>query len=439
MPSLADFKEQRAKLLEDAMAIASKAEAESRDMTGEEMERVEKMTRDAVSMRNRIDTLSTLASENDLARQPDRIEPIAGRDGAGVITPLGQPAVDARSLGERFVTSEEWTEWAKRVAPNGFSDKTQYGPSPSFGVRGLLPPRRGEQRTLVTGASDTSGGALVFNDVIPGYFPQGLERPLTIRDVITVGSTDSDTVEYVRLTSQTNNAATVAESTATADPDPMTAANGVKPESALALAKVTTTAKIIAHWIPATKRALSDAGQLRTLIDNFLRYGLEEELEDQIVAGDASGENFDGIGHVSNVQAQTWDTDLLTTTRKARTKVRTVGRATPTAFLLNPADWETIDLLQDNEARYYFGGPSALGTPRLWGLPVVESEAVPAGTGYVGDFRKCVLWEREGASIQVSDSHANFFIRNMVAILAEMRAAFGILQPSALVEIDLTE
>jgi HK97 family phage major capsid protein len=56
----------------------------------------------------------------------------------------------------------------------------------------------------------------------------------------------------------------------------------------------------------------------------------------------------------------------------------------------------------------------------------------------VGDFRKCVLWEREGASIQVSDSHANFFIRNMVAILAEMRAAFGILQPNALVEIDLT-
>jgi HK97 family phage major capsid protein len=177
---------------------------------------------------------------------------------------------------------------------------------------------------------------------------------------------------------------------------------------------------------------------MRTLIDNFLRYGLEEELEDQIVAGDGSGENFDGIGHLSGVQAGAWNTDILTTTRKARTLVRTVGRATPTAYLLNPADWETIDLLQDNEARYFFGGPSQMGTPRLWGLPVVESEAVPAGTGYVGDFRKCVLWEREQASIQVSDSHADFFVRNMVAILAEMRAAFGILQPTAIVEIDLT-
>jgi hypothetical protein len=38
----------------------------------------------------------------------------------------------------------------------------------------------------------------------------------------------------------------------------------------------------------------------------------------------------------------------------------------------------------------------------------------------------------------VSDSHSDFFIRNMVAILAEMRAAFAVLQPNAFVEIDLT-
>jgi HK97 family phage major capsid protein len=141
---------------------------------------------------------------------------------------------------------------------------------------------------------------------------------------------------------------------------------------------------------------------------------------------------------VSGVQAQAFSTDLLETTRKARTKVRTVGRRTPTAYLLNPVDWETIDLLQDNEARYYGSGPFALSPARLWGLPVVESEAVPAGTGYVGDFRLAVIWDREAASIQVSDSHSDFFIRNMVAILAEMRAAFGVLQPTAFVEIDLT-
>jgi HK97 family phage major capsid protein len=241
------------------------------------------------------------------------------------------------------------------------------------------------------------------------------------------------------MTSQTNNAAPVAESTATADPGTMNAANGVKPESALAWAKVTTPVRTIAHWIPITKRALSDAAQVRSIIDAFLRYGLEEELEDQMIAGDGTGENLEGLSNVSGVQAQAWDTNLLTTTRKAKTKVRLVGRSVANAYLLNPSDLEAIDLLQDNEARFYFGGPSGVGTAgTLWGLPVIETEAVPAGTGYVGDFRKAVLWDREQASITISDSHANFFIRNMVAILAEMRAAFGVIQPNAFVEIDLT-
>uniref|UniRef100_UPI00117A9FAA phage major capsid protein n=1 Tax=Lentzea kentuckyensis TaxID=360086 RepID=UPI00117A9FAA len=115
----------------------------------------------------------------------------------------------------------------------------------------------------------------------------------------------------------------------------------------------------------------------------------------------------------------------------------------PTAYLLNPVDVETMDLLQDNEGRYYRGGPVGtvggnLGIAPLWDLPVIESEAVPQGTGWVGDWRKAILWDREQSAITMSDSHANFFVQNLVAILAEMRAAFGVIQPSAFVEIDLT-
>lgn len=354
---------------------------------------------------------------------PNPADPTAG------LTPL-TPQADRRSLGERFASSDEWQEFVARVAPNGvFSDKNKFGSSPAVTFGSLLARPRA---TLLTGLSDTSAGAFVVNDIYPGLYPQGLQRPLTIRDIVTVGSTGSDTVEYVRLTAQTNAAAPTIEATATSG------SSGTKPESALTLAKVTETVKTIAHWIPATKRALSDAGQLRTLIDGFLRYGLDEELEDQMVTGDGTGENFTGISNISGVQAAAWDTDILTTTRKARTLIRTVGRAVPTAYAFNPTDWETIDLLQDNEARFYGAGPFGLSPARLWGLPVVESEGVPVGTGYVGDFRKCVLWDREQSSINVSDSHSDFFIRNMVAILAELRAAFGCVQPNALAEIDLT-
>jgi HK97 family phage major capsid protein len=432
------LKKELAEALTPARDLAAKAEAEGRDLTGEERASIQKGFEAAKAIKTRMDQAK---ADSDLTAQLDSLgdgiefAPSAkgrtdvGGDGSALWTPR-----KGETVGQAFVKSEAYQSLMKQARDGRFSEKQRVQSDP-FGAK-----------ALITGLSDTSAGALVVNDNIGLQVGLNLfQRPLTLRNLVTNGQTTSDTIEYVRVTSTTNNAAPVAEATTAALPtqDGSTGAlinnagGGYKPESVMALAKVSTTVKTIAHWMPATKRALADAGQIRTLIDQFLRYGLEEELEDQMMNGDASGENFDGIGHVSGTQSQAFDTDVLTTTRKARTKVRTVGRSTPTAFVMNPADWETIDLLQDNEARYFFGGPARLGQPTLWGLPVVESEAVSAGTAYVGDFRKAVLWDREQASISVTDSHADFFIRNLVAILAEMRAAFGVLQPNAFVEIDM--
>lgn len=335
-----------------------------------------------------------------------------------------------KSIGQRFAEWEPYKAWLHNVAPTGVIPDSSKGlHSPPMPFKGLTELQM--MAALITGVSDTSAGAMVRN----AYYPEITElgrRPLTIRDVVTNLQTGSDTVEFVRITQETNAAAPTAEATATSG------ASGVKPESTLAFEKVSTIVRTIAHWIPATKRSLSDAAQLRGLIDAFLRYGLEEELEDQMVTGNSAGENFTGILNTSGRQSQAYDTSLLKTTRVARRKVQTVGRRRPNAFILHPIDWESIDLLQDAENRYYMGGPRDILTPRLWGLPVIESEAVTQGIGLVGDFATCVLWDREDASISVSDSHSDFFIRNLIAILAELRAAFGVLKPNALVEIDLT-
>lgn len=428
MNKIEELKEQLKHHLLQAQSIAAKADDEGRDFSDEERAQVTDHMKKAGEAKEGLEKAKATATMRqalaDLGEGVELDEKSGERR-----TPSGLVVPDAKaSLGESFVKSGEY-QALMQSAPNGV-----------FGKDHRVQSRPVGYKALVTGGSDTSGGAFVTNQMMGLQVGQlAFQRPLRLRDVVTNLTTTSDTIEYVRMTSQTNNAAPVAESTATADPDPMNAANGVKPESALAWAKVTTPVRTIAHWIPLTKRALSDAAQVRSIIDAFLRYGLEEELEDQMVSGDGTGENLEGLATVSGVQAQAWDTNLLTTTRKARTKVRLVGRSTPNAYLFNPSDLEAIDLLQDNEARFYFGGPSGLGTAgTLWGLPVIETEAVPAGTGYVGDFRKAVLWDREQASITISDSHANFFIRNMVAILAEMRAAFGVIQPNAFVEIDLT-
>jgi HK97 family phage major capsid protein len=422
-----------------AQAIAKAAEDAGRDFTPEEAaqlrEHMSKATaaKAAIEERKGNDELKATLAQlgDDIALNAKTGDQGRRQTASGFHLPD-----TAKSLGEQFTESAEY-QGLMAKAVNGKFGAQQRVQSEMFGVK-----------SLVTGGSDTSGGALVQNDW--RGLQVGLDvfqRPLRLRDVVTPGTTTSDTVEYVRVTSVTNNAAPVAEATTAAAPTAPggagalvnAAGGGYKPESGVALAKITAAVKTIAHWMPATKRALSDAAQVRTLIDAFLMYGVEEELEDQMVQGDGTGENFEGLGNVSGTQSQAWDTNLLKTTRKAKTLVRTVGRSIPNAYLLNPADTETLDLLQDNEARFYFGGPAGAGTAQvLWGLPVIETEAVPAGVGYCGDFRKAVLWDREQATIQVTDSHLDFFVRNLVAILAEMRAAFGVLQPSAFVEIDLT-
>lgn len=419
--------------LKAARDIADHAEGENRDLTGDERGKAMAHVEMAKSLRSRDDNRADLAKQlTDLSEgigldEPsEKVEPGEyNRIGGGKNVNAPQ-----KSLGTSFVESNEFTALTKSV-PNGrFGEKARVQSQP-FGVKDLL---TGVNRT-------TSAGALLTPQQL-GLLDPYYQRPLTIRDLVTVGRTETDVIEGVRLLSVTNNAAPVPEATSAGvigggPPIVTAAAGGLKPESGLVFEKFSTVVKTVATWIPATKRALSDASQIRTLVDAFLLYALDEELEDQMVAGDGVGENFLGIGATSGIQTQAMDTDAFVTTRKARTKVRLGGRSIPTAYVMHPIDWQNIDLLRDGNERFYGAGPFAMSNPILWGLPVVESEAIPQGTAYVADWKKAVLWDREQASIQVTDSHSDFFIRNLVAILAELRAAFCVLQPPAFVQITL--
>jgi HK97 family phage major capsid protein len=350
-----------------------------------------------------------------------------------------------KGYGESVMADAEMQDWLKRISPSGkVSDKVRLESPPiNLGIGFKALSNRNATMQAATKATEAAMKALVtsgstqagpfINIDYTGIVDRGtFERPLRIRDLVTVLRTTSDVVEYARLGTHTNAAAPVAESTATSG------STGVKPESSLLASTVTENVKTIATWIPATRQALSDAPQMRDLIDEFLRYALQEEVEDQVIAGSGTGQNFTGVLNVSGTTAQAFDTDLLTTYRKARTKVEITGRAMPTAYVIHPNDLEDLDLSTDNEDRYYFGGPVTGGVPLLWGVPVISSEAMTEGTAMVADWRLAVIWDRMLTAIYVSDSHSDFFVRNLLAILAELRMAFGVLRPAAFVEIALS-
>lgn len=435
-----------------ARDIAAKAEAENREYSDAERTQLQELMGKANEAKAKLErTKADNAVKAAMAGLGDEIG--LNEKSGEKVTPSGLIVPEGRkSIGQHYVESAEYKGLVESVPGGQFTKQHRVQARP-VGFKSLVAPKG---KALVTGASDTSGGAFVRSDDLG--LQVGLEpfqRPLTLRNLVTNGTTTSDSIEYVRVTGITNNAAPVAEATTAAVPTAPGSAGalvnavggGYKPESGLAVARVSTPVRTIAHWIPVTKRALSDAAQMVTLIDSFLEYGLEEELEDQMIAGDGTGENFEGLANVSGVQTQAFVADptgrpagfgLLLAMRRAKTKVRLAG-ARANGYIVNPADLEKLDEVATGQDVFYFGGPSgANNTTPLWGLPVIESEAVPAGTAYCGDWTRAILWDRQQSTITTTDSHADFFIRNLVAILAEMRAAFGVIQPNAFVEIDLT-
>lgn len=336
----------------------------------------------------------------------------------------------AKSVGQEIVDHPQFKAWVAKATGNGdsqISESTSVKDFPSLELKNL---RLSEKGLVYT--SNTSGGALVRRDYYPTVdLPL---RPLTIRDAITIGRTGSNLIEYVRVTGKTRAAAIVPEATATTSTGYSDAA---KPEASMALEIVQAAVKTIAVWMPATRQILADAPQLQSMIDNFLTTDLELELEEEIISGPGGAAHFTGIENTTGLTPQAFTTDVLTTTRKARTAALITGRTASTGYLMNPYDWEALDLTKDAENRYYFGGPLSMGTKMLWGLPVFESEVIPQGTAYTGNLKTIIVWDRERPTTRVADQHDDYFTHNMIAILTELRAAMGVLRPASLVKIDL--
>lgn len=82
--------------------------------------------------------------------------------------------------------------------------------------------------------------------------------------------------------------------------------------------------------------------------------------------------------------------------------------------------------------------PTPIATLRgvLWGLQIVVTTAIAAGTGLVGAFDQAfTLYDRQETRVIVSDSHADFLVRNLLAVLAEARVALAPVQPKGVVRI----
>lgn len=314
-----------------------------------------------------------------------------------------------RSIGKEVTEDEKFQAWLKDGG-----DKSRI----RVGVKAI---------TSITSGNGAAGD-LIVPQRNPGIIRQP-DRAMTIRNLLTVGRTTSNSIEFVQETGFTNSAATVAE-------------GALKPESSLAFTLQTTPVRTIAHWIQASKQILQDVPALESYIDTRMRFGLEIEEENQILSGDGTGQNLLGL----IPQSTPYD---LTRTRPGDTRIDIVRRAMTQvrlaeyradAILLHPSDWEEIELTKTNEGAYIWANPRGLLGPTLWGLPVIDTTAVEEGEFLVGNFQMAaMLWDREDAVVDISTEDRDNFVKNMVTIRAEERLALEVSRPEALIYGDFDD
>lgn len=255
-------------------------------------------------------------------------------------------------------------------------------------------------------------------------------RPIRVLDLITMGTTNSDVVQFVRETLRDDVAAETALGTAYAE---------ASYEYELDEANV----RDIGHFTPAHRSNLADEGQLQALLEGRLETGVQLRFESQIVSGNGLGQNLegilntDGIGYVE--RNTTGNERVLEVIHRGITKVRLNLFAEPDAIGIHPSDYELAVFEKGSDGQYLLGPASQATARTIWGFPAAISSVFPQHTSLVGNYKTgAVAWLRSGVTVRASDSHEDFFTKRMVALLAEMRSAFAAWQAPAFCEVNLT-
>lgn len=313
-----------------------------------------------------------------------------------------------KSLGEQFVSDEAVKAWLESGPSSGKAD---------LKVKATL-------TTLTTDAAGSVGDGADATR-LPGVV--GIpDRRMTVRDLLTPGRMDGNTIEYVQETGFVNNAAPVAEGAA-------------KPGSDIKLDLKSTSAKVIAHWMKASRQALDDVSFLRSMIDQRLLFGLAYAEENQLLNGDGTGQNLSGL--ITNATA--YSAEFTPTSATAIDTMRlamlqaALAEYPATGHVMHPTDWARIELTKDAGGQYIIGNPQGSVQPTLWGLPVVATQAIAADKFLTGAFKMgAQIFDRWDARVEVGYVNDDF-TKNLVTILGEERLALAVYRPEAFVYGDL--
>ena len=326
-------------------------------------------------------------------------------------TPNGE-AGRGKTLGEMVLESEQ-------LKKSGMTSASR------MAVRVAMSRKDITSASGTVGAGASSSTSLVAADRVPGIVAPP-QRRMTIRDLLMPGETAQGSIEYVVETGFTNSAGMVAEA-------------ATKPKSDIAFNLLTAPVRTIAHIFKASRQIMDDAPALRSYIDGRARYGLQFKEEAQLLNGDGTGQNI--LGLMPSATAYAAPTGTTTTGATSIDKLRIamlqvfLAEYPSTGFVLNPIDWANMEMIKDAGGNYIIGRPQDGTQPRLWNLPVVETQAMAVNNYLTGAFNMAAqIFDRMEIEVLLSTENVDDFEKNMMTIRAEERLALAVYRPQAFVK-----
>jgi HK97 family phage major capsid protein len=400
----------------------------------------DKNMRDIKEIKGLIESMKELDGVESWSSEPAG-DSVATEAQAAQAAAAAQTAASFKSLGQQFVESEEF-----KALNGGRSGVNMHSP---FEYKGVFANGGYNVKDVYTALP--SGDPGEFGRIQRDPIVESAKRNTRVRDLFPARTTTAAVIEYFRVVGYADNPSSPASYTTTNSASVVPERNegntsfGLKPQTNLQFVGEQAPVRTIAHWEAAHRNVLADEPQLRSIIDNELLYGLRLQEDAQILSGTGTGEDLQGL--LTNSLVQDYALSSGPSAPVADTKADAIRRAATLAFLayyeptgvvLNPFDWEDIELNKDNEGRYLMAVSIQQGAEaRIWRMPVIDTPAMPEGTALVGAFGTgSQLYDREGSTIRISENHEDFFVRNAIVVLAEQRLALATKRPESFVKVD---
>lgn len=417
-----NLKEMRAAAFAAAQTIIDGAKTATRDLTADEVKAVNEKIIEVKALDVKIQ---------------------AAKDGEDAIRQLGLLTTDgvdkrdndgrtgAKTLGEHFVKTLGSQFAAAKGTKFSLATDEWAGPeSPADGAKAAT-------TTQTIGSIFTPVLTEIDRTIMPTVRPR-----LVVADLLGQGTIGPNTnaITYFVEAGLEGAFTTVAE-------------GGAKPQlHFLDPTTVTDSLKKIAGFIKLSDEMQEDLDYIVSEINNRLLYERAKFEEAQIMSGDGTGTNLQGLLNRSGVQTLLRGTvasgdTVADTIFRAMTAVTTGSGLDPDGIVINPLDYQALRLAKDANGQYYGGGFFAgqygngtlMSQPPLWGLRTVVTPAVAVGTVLVGAFASAAtLYRKGGVRVESTNSDGTDFRNNIITIRVENRVALAVRRPAGFVKTTIT-